>query len=40
MPVMDGHKAKGIIAGDPGTYGDPYIVALTANSDQVRRSPI
>lgn len=33
MPVMDGHTAKKLIAEDPNT-GDPFIVALTANSDQ------
>ena len=39
MPIMDGHKAKSIIASDPEQYGNPYIVALTANSDQVS-SPV
>ncbi|KAJ9123034.1 hypothetical protein QFC22_001223 [Naganishia vaughanmartiniae] len=33
MPNMDGHTAKRLIAEDPNT-GDPYVVALTANSDQ------
>ncbi|KAI5455195.1 hypothetical protein NCC49_000012 [Naganishia albida] len=36
MPNMDGHQAKKIISGDPAC-GDPYIVALTANSDQHTR---
>lgn len=39
MPNMDGHQAKKIISNDP-TCEDPYIVALTANSDQVRRESV